>query len=104
MKVIAEIDHEVRDIRETRVFVRQYIFADGVSSYDVHLAEPDDRLLNEEGFDHIPSDDEIEALPYIKPTVMREAPGVYYILTGPYRQGPYASRREADTQIRKGNW
>jgi hypothetical protein len=113
VKVIKEIDHDPRTVREVRVFVRQYIFVDGVSSYDVHLSELryrssdgelTDCLTLDDSFSHVPGDAEIEALPYIAPSVRREAPGVFYILTGPYRKGPYANRREANADIRAGRW
>jgi hypothetical protein len=113
MKVIREIDHEPRTVREVRVFVRQYIWADGASSYDVHLADnltrdeegqPTDLLTQDNSFDHMPTDQDIERLPYLAPSVRREAPGVYYILTGPYQLGPYPSRKDANADIRSGSW
>jgi hypothetical protein len=110
---IREIDHEARTVREVQVFVRQYVWPDGPSSYDVHLVgrqtrgrdgEMTDCLTPDDSFDHMPSDEDIERLPYIDPSIRREAPGVFYILTGPYQKGPYPSRREANADIRAGNW
>lgn len=115
MNPVKEIDHEPRTVREVRVFVRQYVWPDGVSSYDVHLPEGShslrdengeltDGLITDDSFDHMPSDAEIEALPYIKPSVRQEYPGVFYILTGPYRKGPYPSLKDANADIRAGRW
>jgi hypothetical protein len=109
---IKEIDHEPRTVREIQVFVRQYVWPDGESSYDVHLIghvirDEDGELtdcLTEDSFDHMPSDAEIEQLPYIAPSVRQTAPGVFYILSGPYEKGPYASRKAADADIRAGRW
>ena len=99
-------------VREVRLFVRQYVFADGMSSYDVHLAdgrtvtrdgEPTD-CLTRESFDHMPATADIEALSYIKPSVRQDYPGVFYILTAHYQKGPYSSRKEANADIRAGRW
>lgn len=111
MNPVKEIDHDTQTVREIRVFVRQYVWPDGKSSYDVHLdgrttsrdGEPTD-LLTDESFDHMPAVSEIEQLPYIRPSVRREYPGVFYILTGPYQKGPYASRKDANADIRAGRW
>lgn len=109
---IKEIDHPIQEVREVRVFVRQYVWPDGASSYDVHLAHGQIRdqageltgCLTDDSFDHMPSDQEIERLPYIWPSVERADPGVYYITTGPYQKGPYPSRRAAHADIRAGLW
>lgn len=128
MNPIKEIDHETRTVREVRVFVRQYVWPDGASSYDVHLdpghlaGEPPHQVwigghppfydenheltdcLTEDSFDHMPSDEEIEQLPVIRPRVYREYPGVFYIRTAYYQKGPYPSRRAANADIRAGRW
>jgi hypothetical protein len=118
MNPIKEIDHPARTVREVRVFVRQYIWPDGPSSYDVHLATPvpiydghtsdaDRKMLDcltDDSFDHMPSDKEIEQLSYIKPSVHREYPGVFYILSARYQKGPYPSRKAANADIRAGRW
>lgn len=112
---VKEIDHDTRTVREVRFFVRQYVWPDGASSYDVHLAPRSHSLRDENGeltdgcitgdsFDHMPSDEEIERLPYIAPSVRQEYPGVFYILTGPYSKGPYLSRKAANADIRAGRW
>lgn len=62
MKVIKEIDHDVRVIKGVRLFVRQYIWNDGASSFCVLNAETEDEL-REDDFDHMPADAEIEAQP-----------------------------------------
>lgn len=115
MNPIKEIDHDMRTVREVRLFVRQYVWPDGASSYDVHLADRSHSLRDEDGeltdgcitedsFDHMPSDAEIEQLPYIKPSVRREYPSVFWILTAHFRLGPYPSRKAANADIRAGRW
>jgi hypothetical protein len=62
VNVVKEVDHDVMTIREVRVFVRENIWADGASSYSV-IREGDEDLLQDEDFDHLPTDREIEEHP-----------------------------------------
>lgn len=63
MAPIREIDHEPRIVQGLRVFIRQYIWPDGVNGYCVFPAGPDDsEPISDDDFDHMPSDDEIARL------------------------------------------
>lgn len=53
-----EIDHEIKDIHGVRLFVRQYAWPDGASTFSV-VRIGDEELLDDEDFDHMPTDEEI---------------------------------------------
>lgn len=57
-----EIDHPVRVVSGVRLFIRQYVWPDGVSGYCV-LSEEDEDELAEDDFDHMPADEEIREHP-----------------------------------------
>lgn len=103
-KVIREVDHPVRVVRDIRVMVRQSVWSSGQSTFGVHLPSSGLDLTMTGEFDHLPSDKEIEQLPYIKPTISETKPGQFFILTGAFQKGPFPSRLAARLAIRRGEW
>lgn len=62
MNIIKEIDYPVRELHTVELFVRQNVWSDGAVGYTV-LRASDDEPLQDEDWDHIPSDEEIALHP-----------------------------------------
>lgn len=104
---VCGLDYKIGGVAviETKRTVRQVplLIHQNGNIHDVYLAG-DDPYPHLGTFTRKPTDRQLENLPYIKPMIAERTVGQFWILSGPFEQGPYPDRGAARSDITAGKW